>query len=85
VERVQQLITNGIVYYNATILSDLLQLKEQQGDARQVALLEHVSPVAWQHINFHGSFEFRSYPEQNDIAALVQELARFPIQSIPVS
>ena len=79
-----RLITNCIIYYNATILSDLLRLKEQQGDARQVALLEHVSPVAWQHINFHGRFEFRSSPEQIDIETMVQELARFPIQSIPV-
>ena len=80
-----RLITNCIIYYNATILSDLLRLKERQGDTRQVALLEHVSPVAWQHINFHGRFEFRSSPEQIDIAAMVQELARFPIQSIPVT
>jgi TnpA family transposase len=79
-----RLITNCIIYYNATILSDLLRLKEQQGDVRQVALLEHVSPVAWQHINFHGRFEFRSSPEQIDIAAMVQELARYPIQSIPI-
>jgi TnpA family transposase len=80
-----RLLTNCIIYYNAIILSDLLRLKEQQGDARQVTLLEHVSPVAWQHINFHGRFEFRSSQEQIDIAAMVQELARFPIQSIPVS
>ena len=79
-----RLITNCIIYYNATILSDLLRLKGQQGDARQVALLEHVSPVAWQHINFHGRFEFRSSLEQIDIGTMVQELARFPIQSIPV-
>ncbi len=79
-----RLITNCIIYYNAVILSDLVQLKEQQGDARQVALLEYVSPVAWQHINFHGRFEFRSSPEQIDIAAMVQELARYPIQSIPI-
>ena len=51
---------------------------------RQVALLEHVSPVAWQHINFYGRFEFTNSPEQIDVAAMVQELARFPIQSIPV-
>lgn len=79
-----RLITNCIIYYNATILSDLLRLKEQERDARQVALLEHVSPVAWQHINFYGRFEFTSSPEQIDIAAMVQELARYPIQSIPI-
>lgn len=80
-----RLITNCIIYYNATILSNLLQLKEQEGDTQQVALLEHVSPVAWQHINFHGRYEFTKYPEQIDIEAMVQELARFPIQSNPVA
>ena len=80
-----RLITNGIIYYNATILSDLLQLKEQPGDARQVALLEHVSPVVWQHINFHGRYEFTNCAEQIDLEAMVQELARYPIQSIPIS
>lgn len=80
-----RLITNCIIYYNATILSDLLQLKEKEGEARQVALLEHVSPVAWQHINFHGRYEFTNSSEQIDVEAMVQELARFPIQSIPVS
>jgi hypothetical protein len=79
-----RLITNCIIYYNATILSDLLRLKEHERDAQQVALLEHVSPVAWRHINFHGRFEFTNSPEQLDIAAMVRELARHPIQSIPV-
>jgi TnpA family transposase len=79
-----RLITNCIIYYNATILSDLLRLKEQEGDTRQVALLEHVSPIAWQHINFYGRFEFTNSPEQIDVEAMVQELARFPIQSIPL-
>ena len=79
-----RLIANCIIYYNATILSDLLRLKEQEGDTRQVALIEHVSPVAWQHINFYGRFEFTNSPEQIDVEAMVQELARFPIQSIPL-
>jgi hypothetical protein len=78
-----RLITNCIIYYNATILSDLLQLKEREGNTRQVALLEHVSPVAWQHINFYGRYEFTNSSEQIGIQAMVQELTRFPIQSIP--
>jgi hypothetical protein len=80
-----RLITSCIIYYNAVILSDLLQLKERQGDARQVALLEHVSPVAWQHINFHGRYEFTNSTEQIDLEAMVQELARFPTQSVTVT
>jgi hypothetical protein len=49
-----RLITNCIIYYNATILSRLLAHKEAAGDREGTAMLKQVSPVAWQHINFYG-------------------------------
>ncbi len=39
-----------------------------------------VSPVAWQHINFYGRYEFTKSPESIDMEAIVQELARLPIK-----
>jgi hypothetical protein len=44
-----------------------------------LALLQQVSPVAWQHINLHGRYEFRKSPEAIDIDAIVQELSQLPI------
>lgn len=41
-----RLITNCIIFYNATLLSNLLIAKEKRGDIQQVALLKHISPVA---------------------------------------
>ena len=58
-----RLITNCIIYYNATLLSRLLEIKEAAGETEQVARLGRVSPIAWQHINFHGRFEFLGSPD----------------------
>ena len=80
-----RLITNCIIFYNTIILSDLWRLKEQRGEDQEVAVLERVSPVAWQHINFYGRYEFTNPPEQIDIETMVQKLAQFPIRSVPVS
>ena len=74
-----RLITNCIIFYNATILSRLLHLKEANGDDEQAARFKHVSPVAWQHINFYGRYEFKKSLEPIDLDALVQELSDLEI------
>lgn len=43
-----RLITNCIIYYNATILSNLLAYKEKTGDVHGANMLKRISPVAWQ-------------------------------------
>jgi Tn3 transposase DDE domain len=40
-------------------LSKLLAHKESRGDMQGAALVKQVSPVAWQHINLYGRYEFR--------------------------
>jgi len=70
-----RLITNCIIFYNATILSELLLLREADGDIEQVTRFKHVSPVAWQHINFYGRYEFKRSSEPIDLDALIQELS----------
>jgi hypothetical protein len=78
-EECSRLVTNGIIYYNATILSSLLSHKERTGDSQGAALRQQVSPVAWQQINLHGRYEFRKSPEAINIDAIVQELSQLPI------
>ena len=78
-EECSRLVTNCILYYNATILSHLLAHKEGMGDRQGAALLKQVSLVAWQHLNLHGRYEFRKSPEPIDIDALVQELSQVPL------
>jgi hypothetical protein len=74
-----RLLTNCILYYNATILSNLLAHKEKSGDSQGVALLKQISPVAWQHINFYGRYEFAKGPQPINVDAIVQELAQIQI------
>jgi TnpA family transposase len=71
-----RLITNCIIYYNATILSALLSLKERTGDAQEAARLKQISPIAWQHINLQGRYEFTKPPENIDLNIIIQEVAQ---------
>ena len=74
-----RLITNCIIYYNITLLSHLLDHKEKVGDIQSVARLKQISPIAWQHINLHGRFEFDKGLEEIDLKAIIQELSQLPI------
>jgi TnpA family transposase len=69
-----RLIANCIIFYNATILSNVLRYQAERGDAVAAASLEQISPVAWQHINFHGRYEFTKSVQPIDMEAIVQEL-----------
>ena len=53
--------------------------KERLGDAAGAALLTHVSPVAWQHINLCGRYEFTKGPEPIHLSAIVEALAQAPV------
>ncbi len=75
-----RLIANCIIYYNITILSSLLSRKEKTGDSHSAELLKQISPVAWQHINLHGRYEFSKRPEHININAIIQELAQIPLE-----
>ena len=71
------------VFYNATLLSKLLAHKESRGDMQGAALVKQVSPVAWQHINLYGRYEFRKRPEPVDVDEIVRELAEIRIGTEP--
>ena len=75
-----RLITNCIIYYNTMLLSNVLAYKEAAGDVQGANLLKQVSPVAWQHINFFGRYEFRKGPEAINMHEIVRELAQLPVR-----
>lgn len=76
-----RLLTNCVIYYNAFILSRLLNHRDLLGDSTRIAQLSLVSPVAWQHVNFYGRYEFNRKPESIDIEAILQQLMQLPIPS----
>ncbi len=74
-----RLISNCILFYNATILSRLLAHKVGSGDTAGADLITRVSPVAWQHINFYGRYEFTKAPALINVDGIIAELAQRPI------
>lgn len=67
-----RLLTNCIIYYNASILSNMLNYRE--GNGQNSDMMKRISPVAWQHINFYGRYEFNKNQESIDMGAIIHEL-----------
>jgi TnpA family transposase len=66
-----RLITNAIIYYNTLLLSRVYEQKQAAGDQEAMAMIKGISPVAWQHVNLIGKFEFSTAESMVDIDALV--------------
>lgn len=49
--------------------------KRAAGDQQALAILPGISPVAWQHVNLFGSFEFGPPPSTVDLDALAARYA----------
>jgi hypothetical protein len=69
------LVGNAVIYYNALILSEALAELEQRGDSASAEILKRVSPVAWQHINFYGRYQFDENFTPIDLDRLRQQLS----------
>ena len=60
-------ILNSLVWWPlSTRLLNTAHIKER---------LSHISPIAWQHVNFYGRYEFNTMAESVDLQALVKELS----------
>jgi len=70
-----RLVGNAVVYYNALILSETLAELELRGDFASAEILKRVSPVAWQHINFYGRYQFDEDFTPIDLEWLRQQLS----------
>ena len=71
-----RLLTNCILYYNISILSNLLKRKEQVGRTDEIINLKQISPIAWQHINFPGRYKFGKPENPIDIDEIVTNLSK---------
>jgi TnpA family transposase len=76
-----RLIANAIIFYNAYILSALMEKKEAEADIAAVEFIRKLSPIACQHINFSGLYEFKSGEEEIDIDATLKLLDKI-LQSV---
>lgn len=46
------------------------------GNIENSAWLVKVSPVAWQHINLHGRYEFNKHPEPVNMNEIIQQMSK---------
>lgn len=67
-----RLLTNCIIYYNASILSNLLTKSQNKGI--EMNILKYISPVAWQHINFYGRYEFSKSPPVVNLETIFESI-----------
>ena len=77
-----RLLTNCIIFYNASLLSGVLERYEKSGNEAAIERLKSVSPVAWSHINFFGQYEFGKPMEPLDWGRLITKLARMPVPPV---
>lgn len=69
-----RLIANAIIYYNSALLSLLLNKHQSSGNTKALALIQRISPVAWQHIHLLGHYIFCNRSTQIDLEAIVKNL-----------
>jgi hypothetical protein len=68
-------IANAVIYYNTALLSKVYEQKVAAGDLDAIAFIQGMSPVAWQHVNMFGSFEFSDDEQSIDLEALAARYA----------
>jgi hypothetical protein len=66
-----RLISNVVIAYNSIMLSMLLERFHANGNDKAIALLQKISPVAWQHIHFLGHYTFRENKHLIDLETML--------------
>jgi TnpA family transposase len=69
-----RLIANAIIYYNAAMLSSLLDRFASEGKEKEVAMIKRFSPVAWRHINLFGRYEFNIEMQKVDLEEMLRNI-----------
>lgn len=72
-----RLLANGVIYYNASILSELLERKARQNDVEPAERIKRISPVSWKPVNFYGEYRFRDISTDIDLQQMVDRLETF--------
>ncbi len=76
-----RLIANSIIFYNAFILSRLLEQNENLKQFEESTLIKRISPVAWRHINFYGQFKFQKNSNSININEILKTFDGYSIKN----
>jgi TnpA family transposase len=72
-----RLVSNCVIAYNAMLLNKLyLRLCATMGEEKAKAILQKISPVAWQHIIFTGRYHFKDQDSTIDFDKLISLLEK---------
>lgn len=74
-----RLLTNCILYYNLTLLSELIKEKERSNLWAEAEIIKGISPTGWQHINLAGRYEFKQPMAELNIAEIIKEIKFIPL------
>ena len=69
-----RLVTNAIIYFNSTILSQLLTSFEYQADEEKIRIVKQASPVAWYNLNLKGTYNFELSEKLPDLEELMRSI-----------
>jgi hypothetical protein len=69
-----RLLANCVIYYNACVLSQLLEYAEREKDIELADRIKRISPVSWKHVNFYGKYIFRDTGEVVDLDQMISRL-----------
>ena len=53
-----RLLANCIIYYNACILSELLERAERRQDYQRADAIKRANLASWKHVNLYGAYSF---------------------------
>ena len=67
-------LANCVIYYNACILSELLEYAEREKDIDLADRIKQISPVSWKHVNFYGEYTFRDIGDVIDLEEMIRRL-----------
>ena len=67
-------LANCVIYYNACILSELLEYAERGKNIDLADRIKQISPVSWKHVNFYGEYTFRDIGDVIDLEEKIRRL-----------
>ena len=70
----RRLTANAIIYYNSVIFSRLPDKYQTTKKLQSTGPSQKISPIAWQHIHFHGHYTFCVSRHPIDLDAMVANL-----------
>lgn len=69
-----RLIANCIIYYNAAILSGVVEKCEKESNKEAIDMLANLSPVAWGHILLGGNYSFEDQTILTDLNEILEDI-----------